>query len=95
MCHLSIEKILKALIISITKKQAPYIHNLVDLAKKTSIEFSENHKTLLADLTEFNLEARYPEWQKDFYKRATKSYTERYLDQVVLLQKWLKNYLKK
>lgn len=72
MCHLSIEKVLKAIIIKITEKQAPHSHNLVDLAKQTKIDFPDSHKDLLADLTEFNLEARYPEWQKEFYKKLLK-----------------------
>lgn len=95
MCHLSIEKILKSLIVKSTNKQAPYVHNLVDLAKRTKIEFSENDKILLADLTEFNLEARYPEWQKEFYKKSTENYTLKYLNQSTKLQKWIKNHLKK
>lgn len=95
MCHLSVEKILKAILVKRTKEQAPYSHNLVDLAQRTKIEFSDNDKNLLADLTEFNLEARYPEWQKQFYKKSTRSYTLEYLNQSVKLQKWLKNYLKK
>ena len=93
MCHLSIEKLLKSLIVKITKKHAPYSHNLVDLAKRTSIEFSEENKSLLADLTEFNLEARYPEWQKKFYLKCTKKYTEEYFIKTKKLQKWLKKYL--
>lgn len=92
---MSIEKILKTLIVSRTKKHAPYSHNLVDLAKHTRVEFSVDQKNLLADLTEFNLEARYPEWEKEFYKKATKNYTEIYFHQSVNFQKWLKKYLKK
>lgn len=95
LCHLSVEKILKALIVAKTRKHSPYSHNLVDLAKHTEIEFSTDQKNLLADLTEFNLEARYPEWEKEFYKKATKNYTEKYFNQTVNFQKWLKKYLKK
>lgn len=95
LCHLSVEKLLKALLVFQVKRHAPRTHNLVDLAKDTGIEFSENQKNLLADLTEFNLEARYPEWEKEFYKQATKRYTENYFNQAVNFQKWLKKYLKK
>lgn len=89
MCHLAIEKSLKALIVKLTGASAPYSHNLVDLAKKTGIEFSEEQKNLLADLTEFNLEARYPEWQKQFYLKCDKKYTEDYFKRSDKLQKWL------
>jgi HEPN domain-containing protein len=95
MCHLSIEKILKAIIVKKINSHAPYSHNLVDLAKRTKLDFNTTQKDLLADLTEFNLEARYPEWQKEFYKKATKNYTEQYFKNSIKLQKWLKNQIKK
>lgn len=95
LCHLSIEKILKSLIVKQTKINAPYTHNLIDLAKRIGIKFSEDDKNLLADLTEFNLETRYPEWKKEFYRKATKKYTENYFNQSAELQKWLKKLLKK
>jgi len=93
MCHLSVEKLLKALIVGFIKEHAPYSHNLVDLAKKTGLEFSEKDKMLLADLTEFNLETRYPEWQKNFYLKCTKEYTEEYFQKTKKLQKCLKKCL--
>lgn len=93
MCHLSIEKMLKAVIVKQKEKQAPYSHNLINLAKRTEIKFSKENKILLADLTEFNLEARYPEWQKKFYTKCSKKYTEKYFNQTKKLQKWLKKYL--
>lgn len=93
MCHLSIEKILKVLVVKKEKKHAPYSHNLIDLAKKTAIDFSEENKILLADLTEFNLEARYPEWQKEFYSKCSKKYTFDYFNMAKKLQIWLKKHL--
>lgn len=93
MCHLSIEKLLKALIVKIKKEHAPYSHNLVNLAKETGLNFKEEDKILLADLTEFNLEARYPEWQKEFYKKCSKEYAKNYFDKTKKLQLWLKNNL--
>ncbi|HBB56931.1 TPA: DNA-binding protein [Patescibacteria group bacterium] len=95
MCHLAVEKILKAIIVSGSGKHAPYSHNLVELAKNSKLDFDEKQKDLLADLTEFNLEARYPEWQKDFYKKATKSYTIKYIDDSIKIHKWLKKHLQK
>ena len=95
MCHLSIEKLLKAIIVKQTNKHAPYTHNLVELGKNSGIDFKETQQILLADLKEFNLEARYPEWKKDFYKKANRKYTEEYLLQTKALFIWLKKYLKK
>lgn len=93
MCHLSIEKLLKALIVKTKEDHAPYSHNLINLAKETELNFEEDNKLLLADLTEFNLEARYPEWQKEFYKKCSKDYTENYFNKTKKLYKWLKKHL--
>ncbi len=95
MCHLAIEKLLKALIVKQTNEHAPYTHNLVELGKNSGINFTEDDQILLADLKEFNLESRYPEWKKDFYKKANRKYTERYLLRTTSLFAWLKKYLKK
>lgn len=95
MCHLSIEKLLKAIIVKQTSEHAPYTHNLIELGKTSGIDFKAEQQTLLADLKEFNLEARYPEWKKDFYKRANQKYTEKYLTETKILFLWLKKYLKK
>ncbi len=95
LCHLAIEKILKARITFIIADHAPYTHNLIHLADKAQLTFSDEHKKLLTDLTEFNLEARYPDWKRDFYKRATASYTKRYVDSTQSLFVWLKKSLKK
>lgn len=94
LCHLAIEKILKAHITSATGDHAPYTHNLVHLADKTGFAFSDDQKQLIADLTDFNLEARYPDWKQDFYKRATAAYTKKYVDSTQKLFVWLKKSLK-
>ena len=95
MCHLSVEKLLKAIYAKKHEKHAPYLHNLVELAKRTDIDFSDEHKKLLADLSLFSIEARYPEWKSNFYKTATRSYTEKYYTDTKKFYLWLKKYLKK
>jgi AbiV family abortive infection protein len=95
MCHLSIEKLLKALYVKEYGEHAPYVHNLVELAKKLNLNFVDDQKKLLADLSSFNLEARYPEWKSVFYKTATKAYTKKYLENTKNFYLWLKKYLKK
>ena len=46
MCHLAIEKLLKALVVKEIKKHAPYSHHLIGLAKQISLDFSEKQKEL-------------------------------------------------
>lgn len=59
--HLSLEKLLKALVCRHTQDLAPRIHNLVRLAELTALIFTPEQMDLLADMNAFNLEGRYPD----------------------------------
>jgi len=72
--HLVIEKTLKALVVKETGEHAPRSHSLVLLAKSTGIEIPEEILDQLAEYTEFNIEARYPDEKRDFYRKCTKQF---------------------
>jgi len=90
MCHLAMEKLLKAFIVKETKGHAPFTHNLVYLAGKISLELSPEQIGLLAEMNDFNIEARYPDEQNEFYKRATRGFAKTYKDSAGELREWLK-----
>lgn len=92
-CHLMIEKALKALIVHQTKTHAPYTHKLVDLAKLAKIGLSSKEIDALTTITEFNIAARYNEVKFGFYKKCTKTYTEKYFSISEKLYLWLKKQL--
>ena len=92
-CHLFIEKILKALVVKKTKQQAPYGHNLLRLAELTGIKFSEEKLDLLAEITSFNIEARYNDCRRRFHKKATRIYTQGYFEKAKEIYLWLKEKL--
>ena len=79
--HIVLEKILKALVVKKTKKQAKYTHNLLILLKKAGMKniFTKKDIKLLGIVNDFNLRTRYPDYKLKFYKKATKIYTEKYL----------------
>lgn len=87
--HLMLEKVLKGLIIKNSSIYAPKIHDLVRLMEVAKISLSSRDVKLLNDATEFNMEARYPEWKLAFYKRCTKQYTEKYINGIDDLYKIL------
>lgn len=87
--HLSTEKILKALVIGKTGKAAPFTHDLLSLAEATKIELSEDQKKLLREINTFNIAARYDDYKPEFYKKATKSYAEKYFKSADKLYLWL------
>ena len=95
MCHLAVEKILKGRVVFCTKEHAEYTHNLVRLAQQAHLQFSKEQLSLLEALQDFNMEARYPEEEKEFYKRATMDFSENYLTAAKLLFVWIKTSLKK
>ena len=87
--HLTLEKILKALIIQNTEETPPLTHRLVYLAEKTGIALTEEQIELLEIATDFNLEARYPDENFSFQARCTQEFTGNYLNQIEELKKWL------
>ncbi len=92
--HITLEKILKALVAKTTKEHAPRTHNLVLLAKTAKLNLSDKEFILLGEINEFNIEARYPEWRLDFYKRCTKEYSTKYIKQIDRIYKKLCQKLK-
>jgi HEPN domain-containing protein len=76
--HLSLEKILKALYIQIKKDSPPPIHDLIRLAEKCDLNINEKVKLELAEISTFNVSARYDDYKLKFYKKATKEYAEKW-----------------
>jgi len=91
--HLAIEKLLKALVVKITKGHAPHTHSLIMLAKKTEIKISAQLMDSLAEITEFNMEARYPVESRDFYKKCTKEFTDNKFEEIRKAYRWFKKKL--
>ena len=58
--HLVLEKALKALYVKNVDINPPYKHSLPLLAKKANLKLTDYQLSLLEDVTEFNIEARYP-----------------------------------
>ncbi len=90
LCHLSVEKLLKGLIVKEARDQAPYTHSLSYLAGKLSLEFSKEQLALLEEMSDFNMEARYPDERNQFYKTADRKFAKRFLASAGGLREWLK-----
>ena len=63
MCQQSIEKLLKAIYLQKFQKEAPPSHNLVYLEKLVNAGITEKQQNLLAELTTFYIEGRYPTYK--------------------------------
>lgn len=69
MCHLALEKLLKACVMEYADVFPPYTHNLVRLAEIARVELPPDAKLFVAELLEQSVQARYPEDLK-IYTRA-------------------------
>lgn len=87
--HLSVEKVLKALYVDRVKNIPPFTHNLKQLVQKTSLNLTDGQWKLIATITDFNIEARYPSDKFTFWKRCTREYTKRYLSKIKEIKEWL------
>jgi hypothetical protein len=45
------------------------------------------------EVNDFNLEVRYPEYRKEFYKICTKEFTGKYFTKIKDFSKWLKSQI--
>ena len=59
LCHLVLDKILKALVLKRTKELAPQIHDLRRLAEKAGLIFTEEQGKELDIISTFSIRARY------------------------------------
>jgi HEPN domain-containing protein len=93
LCHISTEKLLKALYVKKFNEHAPFTHNLYRLAELIGLELSDEHADWLDEITSFNLNARYDDYKKEFYNLCTPQYTETWIKKIKVLRIWIKEKL--
>jgi HEPN domain-containing protein len=90
LCHLSLEKILKAIVSEATNGPAPRTHNLLHLIKLAGISVPANHFEFISKINNASIVTRYPE---DF-ARLVEVYPEKivadYLQRTKDVVAWLK-----
>jgi len=90
MCHLSVEKLLKALYEADLRK-IPKTHNLIYLSKTINLRVPESHLQTLESLNDLSIVMRYPEDIDSLIKSFRKERVEEYLKKTKALLKWLRN----
>jgi len=93
--QLLIEKLLKAYYAKINKSApyAPRTHELAYLAHKMKMELTESQNDMLETISDFNMEARYGDYKYTFELKCTDEYTNKWIENVKELRKWLKKLL--
>ena len=91
--HISLEKLLKALYVKRYNKHAPLTHNLYRLGELNGIEMSDEYSDWLDEITSFNINARYDDFKKEFYKLCTADYTKKWIERIKTIRIWIKEML--
>ena len=94
MCHLAVEKILKAKVGEITGKIPPKTHNLRYLVKLSGLEPSEEIFIFLSELSDVSIPTRYPEDFSNLRSSYDKKAATIYLHKTKEAFKWIRKSLK-
>lgn len=95
MCHLTIEKALKAVIAMDNETDVPKIHNLIRLANLGNISerLTDKQKSFLGILNPLNIEARYPLYKDGVYKMLGDFECKKILFETEEMLCWIKQQL--
>jgi HEPN domain-containing protein len=94
MCHLAMEKILKAKVEEITGKTPPKTHNLRYLVKLGGLEPPEEIFNFISKLSDVSIPTRYPEDFFELKKSYNKKAAKTYLLQTKEAFEWIRKSLK-
>lgn len=95
-CHLSIEKLLKAIVAKETKNYPPYTHDLRKLAEIADLDLDLKQEKALEIISIFNIVGRYADTKLKFYQKYNKKdYAQKYLKTTEELLLWLKKEFQK
>jgi len=90
MCHLSLEKLLKAIVAEITQNIPPKSHNLIYLIKLGYIELPKDFIDFIAKINNASIVTRYPEDFSRVLDAYPKNVAREYLSTTKEIHRWLK-----
>lgn len=90
MCHLAVEKTLKALICESTKEAPPRSHDLPRLASLAKVALRPDLAQFIAQLTDASVSARYPDDLGEMVSRYPRQVSEDYLARTREVISWLR-----
>jgi HEPN domain-containing protein len=94
MCHLAMEKMLKALLAKKYPKDIPpKIHNLINLAQRADISPPENLRDFFQRIDNVSIATRYPEDLRRLSKEFNQDRAKQILADTKRMLKWFKQQL--
>ena len=92
MCHLSLEKMLKAIVTEITQKISPESHNLIYLLKLGNIQLPLELFNFIAKINNASIVTRYPEDFSKILEAYPKNVAKEYLSKTKEIHECLKKH---
>jgi HEPN domain-containing protein len=92
MCHLALEKMIKAHVEMEENKFPPKIHDLKTLIKRANLQLPDDSKKIILLLNKASIPTRYPEDLKRSLATYTKEYCSSVLEETEETLQWLKNH---
>lgn len=94
MCHLAIEKLLKAIYVETAGKTPPKTHDLILLSEKSSVEFPRQMSEFVGMINNASVATRYPHDLSELKSSYPKKVAEEYLKRTKEVTRWLKKHPK-
>lgn len=92
LCHLALEKILKAHTAEATQELPIKTHDLIYLVKKSGLQVSQPHLDFIGKINTASIPTRYPDDLQRSLKEYTESVAKEYLTHTTELVQWLKQH---
>jgi HEPN domain-containing protein len=91
MCHQVIEKTLKAYWNAMREDEPPYVHNHRRLAEGSGLysQMSEAQRRFLGQISNMNIEARYPEYKTGVARSLNKDTCRNIINETKQMQQWI------
>lgn len=93
MCHLTIEKLLKSVIVERQSIVPPRMHNLVELAVRAGLSIPATHRPLINELDNMSVVTRYPDGRQAIASTLTAEKTILLYTRTVEFTQWLRHEL--
>ena len=90
MCHLAMEKLLKAIAAEAQARTPPKTHDLLYLVTLGNVKPSQEHQDFIGQLNNASIPTRYPEDLAKTVSVYPKKVAERYLKKTREVMEWLK-----
>ncbi len=94
MCHMALEKILKAIAVETTQNPAPKTHNLLYVSKLAEVTFFPKHLEFVSKINNASIITRYPEDFSKLIEVYPVDVVTAYLEQTKDVMAWLKQNAK-